>query len=75
MADASTEGQIVHDPRVLGGKLVISGTRISVQLILEKLRDGWTIETLLDDYPQLTRLQVVAALDYAVNLLGTGIAQ
>ncbi|HEV8194240.1 MAG TPA: DUF433 domain-containing protein [Ktedonobacterales bacterium] len=74
MADASTAAYIVRDPRVLGGKPVIAGTRISVQLILEKLRDGWTIETLLDDYPQLTREQIVAALAYAAESLGTSAA-
>ena len=74
MADASIAAQIVRDPRVLGGKPVIAGTRISVQLILEKLRDGWTVETLLDDYPQLTREQVVAALDYAAETLGAAAA-
>ena len=75
MADASISAHITSGHAILAGKPVIAGTRVSVQLVLEKLRDGWTIETLLDDYPQLTRLQVVAALDYAANLLGTGIAQ
>jgi uncharacterized protein (DUF433 family) len=74
MADASAVAQIVRDPRVLGGKPIIAGTRISVQLILEKLRDGWTIETLLDDYPQLTREQIVAALAYAAETFGTSAA-
>ncbi len=74
MADASAVAQIVRDPRVLGGKPVIAGTRISVQLILEKLRDGWTIETLLDDYPQLTREQIVAALAYAAETFGASAA-
>jgi uncharacterized protein (DUF433 family) len=61
--------QIICDPAILGGKPVIAGTRISVQLILEKLRDGWTFEDLLDDYPHLTRDQVVAALAYAADVL------
>jgi len=41
-----------------------------VQFILEKLRDGWTIEDLLDDYPQLTREQIDAALTYAAEAMG-----
>jgi uncharacterized protein (DUF433 family) len=63
--------QIICDPAVLGGKPVIAGTRISVQLILEKLRDGWTIDDLLEDYPHLTREQIIAALAYAATVLGT----
>jgi uncharacterized protein (DUF433 family) len=62
--------QIIRDPGILGGKPVIAGTRISVQLILEKLRDGWTIEDLLDDYPHLTREQIIASLAYAADVLG-----
>jgi uncharacterized protein (DUF433 family) len=61
---------IISDPAILAGKPVIAGTRISVQLILEKLRDGWTIDDLLDDYPELTREQVIAAIAYAANAMG-----
>ena len=61
MATRHTSAQITNDPNILGGKPVIAGTRISVQLILEKMRDGWTITDLLDDYPHLTREQIVAA--------------
>ena len=61
---------ITTDPTVLGGKPVIASTRISVQLILEKLRDGWSIDNLLDDYPQLSREQVIAAIAYAANAMG-----
>jgi uncharacterized protein (DUF433 family) len=65
---------ITCDPGILDGKPVIAGTRISVQLILEKLRDGWTPEDLLDDYPHLTREQLVAALAYAAEVLGAPVA-
>ena len=61
---------IAVDPAVLGGKPVIVGTRISVQLLLEKLSDGWTVENLLDDYPQLTRDHIAAALAYAADAMG-----
>ncbi|HEX6817845.1 MAG TPA: DUF433 domain-containing protein [Ktedonobacterales bacterium] len=65
---------ITCDAAILGGKPVIAGTRISVQLILEKLRDGWTLEELLEDYPHLTREQIVAALAYAADVLGASAA-
>jgi Uncharacterized conserved protein len=42
---------IRYDPNVLCGKPVIAGTRISVELILEKLASGQTIEQILEDYP------------------------
>jgi uncharacterized protein (DUF433 family) len=61
---------ITTDPTILAGKPIIAGTRISVQLILEKMRDGWTIDDLLDDYPQLSREQVIAAIGYAANAMG-----
>jgi uncharacterized protein (DUF433 family) len=70
MATDPQHAQIICDPGILGGKPVIAGTRMSVQLILEKLHDGWTIEDLLDDYPHLAREQIVAALAYAADVLG-----
>jgi uncharacterized protein (DUF433 family) len=70
MATRPTSVQIITDPAILGGKPVIAGTRISVQLVLEELRDGWTMKALLDDYPQLTREQIIAALAYAAEAMG-----
>lgn len=55
---------ITTDPNALVGKPVIKGTRLSVDLILERLADGWTREDLFDSYPTLTedRLQAVFAM-------------
>ena len=61
---------ITTDPAILGGKPIIVGTRISVQLFLEKMRDGWSIDNLLDDYPHLTRDQIIAAIAYAASVMG-----
>ncbi len=69
MSKAPTEPHITADPAILGGKPVIAGTRIGVDLILEKLSDGESIEDILRDYPHLTRAQVVAALSYAARLV------
>jgi uncharacterized protein (DUF433 family) len=74
MTNRATSQLITSDPGILAGKPVIAGTRISVQLILEKLRDGWTIDDLLDDYPQLTREQIGAALDYAAAAMSASAA-
>ena len=51
------------------GKPVVAGTRITVELILEKLAAGETIEQLLEDFPKLTRDGILAALAYASDAL------
>jgi len=55
--------RIIVDPDVLVGKPVIKGTRLSVELLLDRLADGWSIEDLLTSYPRLTHedAQVVVA--------------
>jgi len=55
---------IVADPNVLVGKPVLKGTRLPVELILDRLADGWSQEDLLRSYPRLTRdaIQAVFAL-------------
>ncbi len=60
---------IISDPAVMMGKPVIAGTRITVELILEKLAAGETIEAILDAHPRLTREQVQAALAFAAEAL------
>ena len=63
------EPMIVSDPKVMMGKPVVAGTRITVDLILEKLGDGESIEALLESHPRLTREGVLAALRYAAQAL------
>jgi len=53
------------DPNIAFGKPCIAGTRISVELILEFLSMDHTIDNLLDYYPQLTREQIQAAINFA----------
>lgn len=52
-------GIIQSDPSIMMGKPVIAGTRITVELILEKLAAGETIEELIEDHPRLTRKSIV----------------
>ena len=52
---------IVSDPAVMMGKPVVVGTRITVELILEKLAAGETVEQVLEAHPRLTREAVQAA--------------
>ena len=61
--------RIVVDPKVLVGKPVIRGTRLSVEFILDLLANNWTIDAILDEYPQLEREDVIAALKYAAEMV------
>lgn len=67
--DMSEEQLIVSDPKVMLGKPVIAGTRITVESILEKLAAGRTQEELLEGYPQLTPESIRAALGFAAKAL------
>lgn len=62
-------GLIHSDPSVMAGKPVVAGTRITVELLLEKLASGETIEQLVDAHPRLTKEAVYAALDFAAQAL------
>lgn len=60
--------RIEIDPRKLGGKPVIRGTRIPVYLILEMLAD-MSIEDILREYPELTEEDIKEAIRYASRIL------
>lgn len=60
---------IQTDPAVMMGKPVVAGTRITVELILEKLAAGETPEQILEAHPRLTRESILAALAYAAETL------
>ena len=61
--------QIISDPTIMMGKPVIAGTRITVELILEKLAAGETAEQILDAHPRLTREAIQEALAFAAKAL------
>ena len=63
------EAMIVSDPKVMMGKPVVKGTRITVELILRKLSEGASEADLLDGYPQLSRENIQAAIAYAADLV------
>jgi uncharacterized protein (DUF433 family) len=62
--------RIEVDPNVMVGKPVIRGTRITVELIVRRFADGYTLADILDDYPHLTAEDVYAALAYAADAVG-----
>lgn len=61
--------RIEINPKVMMGKPVIRGTRITVELILRKLNEGATVAGLLEAYPRLTHEDVQAAIGYAADTL------
>jgi len=63
------EQKIHSDPTIMMGKPVVAGTRITVELILEKLAAGETLDQIVRAHPRLTRKGVYAALDFAAKAL------
>jgi uncharacterized protein (DUF433 family) len=61
--------RITTDPEILAGKPVIKGTRISVELIVGRLADGWSIEAVLESYPPIVHADILATLGYAAARL------
>lgn len=62
---------IDRNPAVIGGKPKIKGTRIGVELILERLGDGWPVEQLIEAYPRITAEQIHACQAYAAEIVAT----
>jgi len=63
------DDRIEINPKKMGGKPVIRGTRIPVYFILELLANGWSFEEILESYPQLTKEDILAAIRYASMIL------
>jgi uncharacterized protein (DUF433 family) len=65
----SKQDRIVRIPGLVGGKPVIKGTRIPVDLILERLASDLDFKTLFEDYPDLTEEDIKACIAYAKELV------
>ena len=63
------QDRIVVDPEILTGKPVVRGTRIPVELVLKRLAQDLTLQTLFDAYPRLTPEDIKACLEYAQALV------
>lgn len=64
-----TTDRIEINPKVMGGKPVIRGTRIPIEVLLRKLAEGATEADLRDAYPRLKREDIQAAIGYAADTL------
>jgi len=63
--------RISHDVDIMGGKACITGTRITVGMILLQISEGITHAELLAEYPQLTGYDIEEALRYAAWVVGS----
>jgi uncharacterized protein (DUF433 family) len=61
--------RITLDPKILVGKPIIKGTRISVEFVVDLLGRGWTTEQILREYNHLTAEDIQACLAYAGEVL------
>jgi len=56
-----------NNPEIMGGITVIKGTRIPISRILFLLKDGYTVDSIVGDYPQVGKKKIEKALDEAIN--------
>lgn len=61
--------RIVVDPKIMMGKPVVRGTRVTVELLLNKLSQHFSVTDILKEYPKLTKADIKAALEYAANTI------
>jgi uncharacterized protein (DUF433 family) len=64
---------IERNPAVMLGKPLIKGTRITVELLMRKLADGFSVEDILEMYPHLAKVHVLAAFAYAADKIANEI--
>lgn len=61
--------RVVFDPKILGGKPILQGTRMTVEFILELLASGMTADEIVQEYSRLTQGDIRAALSYAAAVI------
>ncbi|WP_121969676.1 DUF433 domain-containing protein [Leptolyngbya sp. BC1307] len=71
MTDQELLQRISHDSKVLAGKPVIRGTRLSVDFILNLLAHGSSFDEILDEYEGLTLTDIQACLLFASQSLAS----
>ena len=64
------EERILIDPSICNGRPVIRGTRITVQTVLEFLGAGDSVDDILDEYPSLTKDDILACIRFSSQLMG-----
>ena len=75
MEVTTMERQMIQsNPSVMMGKPVVAGTRITVELILEKLGAGETVDQIVEAHPRLTRADVLSAVKFGAQALRADVA-
>ena len=69
LCDEKLGERIEVNPKILGGKPVIKGTRIPVYLVLELLSAGYDFKRIIQAYPALSEEDIKAAVNYAVQIV------
>lgn len=67
------KNRIISDKITLNGKPVIKGTRITVEFIIGRLADGWSENLILENYPGLTREDLLAVYSYIDEAIKDGL--
>ncbi len=63
------KASIISDPRILSGKLIVKGTRLSVDFILSLFGAGWSEKQVLENYPMLSKKDLTEVFNYAAHIL------
>ncbi|MFH1235610.1 MAG: DUF433 domain-containing protein [Parcubacteria group bacterium] len=69
MSRTNWQNFVTIDPEIHHGEPCIKGTRVPVALLVGSIADGMTIEEVVNEYPQITREAVQAALAYAADVI------
>lgn len=64
------QNRITIDPKIMIGKPIIKGTRVTVELVLGLLAGGMTAKEILENYPHLLKEDIQAVLEYAFEVVG-----
>lgn len=64
-----THDRIHRDPKIMVGKPVIKGTRITVELLVRECAGGMSFAEIVEEYPRITEADIRAALAYAADYL------
>jgi len=63
------QDRISANPKVMLGKPVIKGTRITVELVLRKIAGGYSFDEIIEMYPHITKEDILASVSYAVSVI------
>ena len=71
ITQAQSTRRIRSDPDIMGGKPCIVGTRVTVETIVRRFAEGYTVPEILADYPNIAQDDIIAAMDFAAERSAT----